>query len=179
MNQIRFPQFAASFCALSIGVALGRLLFVAYGGYIDGTNTLRGGFLPGFYDGFFVTLLPLIALALLSVTVYAAPAALAALAFEVTQDSCYILSAAQFITQTGTGALLPCAFFIGVRAFFAYCYLLLCLRTLSYRTQSCTLPGTLSTVLCRTSRKYYRDFTAVAGVLCAFAFFAHTVFYFS
>ena len=61
----------------------------------------------------------------------------------------------------------------------AYCYLLLAVRTLSYRAETKTLANGLSTLLSKNSRLFYRDFTAVAGLMCIGGFFAHTIFYFS
>lgn len=165
--------------AALLGIAGGKLAIGRFGPYLDGANQLASDFWLGFIQGFFITVVPLAVMILLSVTVYGTPVALCALAFETAQDAYYILSALLLISAGGGAVLLPCVFFITARAFLAYCYLLLAVRTLSYRAETKTLANGLSTLLSKNSRLFYRDFTAVVGLMCIGGFFAHTIFYFS
>lgn len=151
--------------AALLGIAGGKLAIGRFGPYLDGANQLASDFWLGFIQGFFITVVPLAVMILLSVTVYGTPVALCALAFETAQDAYYILSALLLISAGGGAVLLPCVFFITARAFLAYCYLLLRCAP-SYRAETKTLANGLSTLLSKNSRLFYRDFTAVAGLMC-------------
>ena len=179
LYNFRFSHVACVLLAAGCGIAAGNALLTRFGSYIDGTNTVSDSLFSGFISGFFVTLIPLLAVIVLSVTIYAAPVALGALALECAQDTYYILSTISFLKDNGAGALLPSIFFICARFFFAYCYLLLTLRTLYYRSETKTLSNRMATVLSGKSRKFFRDYTAVAGLICVSGFFTHIIFYFS
>ncbi|MCI8331959.1 MAG: hypothetical protein HFE78_03965 [Clostridiales bacterium] len=179
MKKINWTHILIPILAAGIGAAIGQICLTHFGAYIDGTNQLTNSFWPGFMNSFFITLVPLIGVILLSVTVYGTPAALCALIFETAQDTYFILSASAFITKAGAPAILPCAFIIASRAFLSYCYLLLAVRTLAYRTQTQKQPNGLPTVLSKTSRCFYRDFTSVAGLMCLGGLLTHTILYFS
>ena len=178
LSRISFSQIAPAGCTLALGVAAGMVITDRVGLFPGGTNP-PSAWLADFPKIFWITLLPQIVLILLSVTVYATPAALAALFLESTQDTCYILYALRLFGAESFAAAAPCVFFIGTRAFFTYGYLLLALRTLCYRARARSMPSDLSYVLGGVSRRYFRDYTAIAGLVCLFAFFAHTVFYFT
>lgn len=179
LKKINWKHIFIPLVAAGIGAALGQICLTRFGAYIDGTNQLANSFWPGFMNSFFITLAPLIGVIFLSVTVYGTPAALCALIFETAQDTYFILSASTFMAKAGSSALLPCAFLIASRAFLSYCYLLLAVRTLAYRTQTKKQANDLETVLSRNSWCFYRDFTSVAGLMCLGGLITHTILYFS
>ncbi|MCI8589769.1 MAG: hypothetical protein HFE77_03560 [Clostridiales bacterium] len=179
MKKINWTHILIPLLAAGIGISIGQLCLTRFGAYIDGTNQLTASFWPGFMNSFFITLAPIVGVIFLSITVYGTPASLLALIFETAQDTYFILSASAFITKTGSSAILPCAFLIASRAFLSYCYLLLAVRTLAYRTQTKKQANGLETVFSQTSRCFYRDFTSVAGLMCLGGLLTHTILYFS
>ncbi len=177
LSRVHFSQIAPAVCALAVGIAAGMVITDRVG-LFSGGMTPPSAWLADFPKIFWITLLPQVILIFLSVTVYATPAALTALLVESAQDTCYILYALRLFNSESFASGAVCVFFIGTRAFFTYGYLLLALRTLCYRAGARTMPCDVASVTSGVSRKFFRDYTAIAGLLCLFAFFAHTVFYF-
>ena len=148
--------------AALLGIAGGKLAIGRFGPYLDGANQLASDFWLGFIQGFFITVVPLAVMILLSVTVYGTPVALCALAFETAQDAYYILSALSVPTD---GAALTSLFADKLSAFSFMLF------TLLYT------PCVAAFAAIRREFKSFGKALAVAAGQCLIAYGAALVFY--
>ena len=131
-----------------------------------------GSFLTAFHGFIMLNILPLLAVLIFSVTVYATPVCFFLLFAETLRDVRLAYLCIKSVQASGLNA--QSIFFLAVRAVFAYTFWVLTLRTASFRQH------TRQTGLrWDETAAYFRDYTSVAGLFCLFGLFSHAVFYFT
>lgn len=164
---IPFLTLAAAYC-------ISYALFLQAGSCINEFTVLSGeNLIGGFLSGFFITVLPTAIVLLLSITVYAAPAALIALLFEGVQDGYYIFSLWHFFSTYENAATVHILLFALTRVFYSYSYLLLAVMTFAFHE------GSKKKEIRAENLKFASRFTLVGGAMCVCGIFTHIILYYA
>lgn len=180
LQRIKPKHFLIPLAVLLAAFGISYALFTKTGSCINESTVLSGNSLiPGFLSGFFITVLPITLVLLLSITVYASPAALVALLFEGVQDGYYIFSLWSFYTACENPAPLHILLFALTRAFYSYCYLIAAVQTLSFRDATRNRFTQNKPQLTKQGVSFLSAFTATGGAMCLCGIFTHLILYYS
>ena len=162
--------------SVACGLTLGRVVYAFWGG---GSLLPRtdGAFLSLFMNSFYSVLLPMILMGTLSVTVYCIPVALGLLFYRSSVDA-YAVFCALDLFRGASANVVFLLYTVAVHVFYTYCFYLLALRCVHYRSEAASAPCNANTLLRKGSVSFFGDYTSVCGVVTLCGLFDFSILYF-